>query len=437
MLSNLADAGAGTSGRRSRLNTVLIAGTLVAVLIVIFVISRVNSDPAMPLQEPAAEVNQAVPIVEQGTVVPMEQPPDLWLQAYGSSSGNAAWGHPVVAPFDTLWTISTGRELFSTPAFVGDMIFLAGNDKILRGINRDSGLQEWTRTVTCGLSGGVAADSTTIYFSGQDGYVYALNRETGSERWKTGLGFHVFTDACVFCDSLVLAGNSAGSIAALNRENGSLIWSDTMDGLLLGPAASDSIAVFTSEAGSAGAWDISGNSIWSRGFTSQPSSPSIGSGLVFIGFSTGKVLALSLQTGETIWETALDNVQGRAVVSRPALAGDSLLVAGTCDGRVFCLESGNGQLLWETEFENWISVTPAVCDTIVYASCDDNRIHLLSLNTGLPIDAIETGSYSGTSPVIIEGVLYTGNAAGDFTAVRGTSPYSSVTEEEEIICQVE
>lgn len=422
---------AGTAGRRSRLHIVSIAGTLVAVLVVIFFINRARTDSPVFQQESASatEANQAVPPVELTATVPEEQPPDLWLQAYGSSSGNAAWGSAIVAPFDTLWSISTGRELFSPPAIVGDMIFIAGNDKVLRGINKDSGQQVWSRTVTCGLSGGVAADSTTVYFSGQDGYIYALDIETGSERWSTGLGYHIFTDACIFCDSLVLAGNSMGSIAALNRRTGSLIWNDTMDGLLLGPAVSESIAVFSSEAGAVGAWDIAGNSLWFRGFTSQPSAPSIKNDVVFVGFSTGKVLALSLLTGETLWETTLDGICGRTVVSRPALTDDSLLVAGTCDGRVFCLKSNNGELFWETEFQNWISVTPAVCDTIVYASCDDSRIHLLSLNTGLPIDAIETGSYSGTPPVLTGGVLYTGNSAGDFTAITGTLPTDSAEEE--------
>ncbi|MCK5037283.1 MAG: PQQ-binding-like beta-propeller repeat protein, partial [Candidatus Sabulitectum sp.] len=134
-------------------------------------------------------------------------------------------------------------------------------------------------------------------------------------------------------------------------------------------------------------------------------------------------------TGETLWESALAGVSGRTVVTRPAVVGDSLLVAGTCDGRVFCLSTQTGELVWETEFENWVSVTPAVCDTIVYASCDDNRIHLLSLDSGQAIDTIETGSYSGTPPVIIGGVLYTGNSAGDFTAITGVLPEAPVEQE--------
>jgi outer membrane protein assembly factor BamB len=412
----------GIAGKRSRLNALIIAGSLASVLCLIFLLDGLHTEVPLSDGEAGTAVSQALPNVDVSQVSGAASPPAEWLQASGSQSGNAAWSDAVVAPFDTLWILSTGRELFAPPAIVGSMIFIAGNDNVLRGIEIASGRQIWSRTVTCGVSGGVAADSSTVYFSGQDGYMYALDFETGAEKWKTGLGYHIFTDANVFCDSLVLAGNSMGSLAALCRNTGELIWEDTMEGLVLGPALSDSIAVFSSEAGAVGAWDSEGNSLWSRDFSSQPSAPSIQTNSVYLGFSSGKILALSLSTGETLWETSLDGIQGRTVISRPAMCGNGLLVAGTCDGRVFCLDAERGELLWETQLENWVSVTPAVCEDVVYVSCDDNRIHLLSLITGLPIDSIETGSYSGTPPLLIGGVLYVGNSAGDFLALAGTLP---------------
>ena len=89
-----------------------------------------------------------------------------------------------------------------------------------------------------------------------------------------------------------------------------------------------------------------------------------------------------------------------------------------------------GEIIWETAMENWVAVPPAVCDTMVYASCDDQRIHILSLNTGLPLDTIGTGSYSGTPPLLLDGVLYAGNSAGDLVALRGTVPADSTVTEE-------
>lgn len=408
-------------------NRFLVIGvTVAAVLAALLLLNGERTSDTTPEQpRENTELNQTVETVRSLSV----SPPEEWLQSSGSSSGNPAWAPAVTAPFDTLWILSTGREIFSPPAVIGDNIYIAGNDMVLRGLNRLTGSQIWSRTVTCGLSGGIAADSQRVYFCGQDGYLYALDRLSGSEDWKAGLGYHIFTDACIFLDSLVVAGNSMGSIAALDRNSGELIWSALMEGLLIGPAAMDSTVVFCSEAGQVAALNITGDTVWSRGFSSQPSSPSISSGTVYIGFSSGKVLALSLFTGETIWETSLDGVTGRTVISRPSLYRDSVLVAGSCDGRVFCLDAEQGDLLWSTAMENWVALTPAVCDTIVYASCDDGRIHLLSLNTGIPIDTIETGSYSGTPPLLLDGIVYTGTSAGDFLALSGNVPTVNTEEE--------
>ena len=408
----------------------LIAVTIAAVLAVILILEgRVDKDVPESSPPPSSQVYQAAASALDSTENNFEFPPAEWLQASGSSTGNAAWAPAVKSPFDTLWILRTGSEIFSPPAVLGDFIYTAGNDRVLRGLNRHTGDQIWSRTVTCGLSGGVAADSQLVFFPGQDGYLYAIGRADGSEEWKSGLGYHIFTDAAVFADTLVLAGNSMGSVAALDRATGEPVWSDTMEGLVIGPAVSDSTAVFCTEAGEAAAWNPSGTLLWSRSFTSQPSAPSIGNNLVFIGFSSGKLLAISLVTGETVWETALQGVRGRTVVSRPSLSADSRVVAGTCDGRVFCTEAQNGSILWETPLPNWVTVSPAVCDTIVYASCDDGRIYLLSLNTGLPVDTIETGSYSGTPPILLEGVLYAGNSAGDLVALAGTVPSDSTESE--------
>ena len=415
-------------------NILIIVLAVAAVLGAILLLNNTGHTPSLPAQGDESAVNQVAATSEESDPPVAESPPEQWLQAYGSSCGNAAWAPAVRAPFDTLWTLSTGREIFSPPAILGDFIYIAGNDRILRGLNRHTGEQIWSRTVTCGLSGGIAADLEQVYFSGQDGYLYALNRENGSEEWKAGLGYHIFTDACVLSDSLILAGNSMGDLAALNRSSGEVVWSDALEGLLLGPAVSDTIAVFSSENGGAAAWDHTGQLMWNRGFTTQPSPPSISGGRVFLGFSSGKVLALSLATGETIWETALSGIQGRTVVTRPAVFRDSLVVGGTCDGRVFCMNCSAGELLWETGFENWVAVTPAVCDTLVYASCDNGRVYIMNLSNGLPLDTLETDSYSGTPPVLLEGVLYLGTADGDFTALRGTVPEEQGLE---TICPVE
>ncbi len=419
----------GTGSGVSAGRIAVIAVTLAAVLGIILILEGRHPEAAEVSESSAGAPARSY----QAAVAPAMDsapPPEEWLQAYGSSSGNAAWAPAVRAPFDTLWVLGTEAEIFAPPAVMGDHIYMAGNDRVLRALNRHTGAQLWSRTVICGVSGGVAADSQMVYYSGQDGYVYAIHRSEGSQEWRAGLGYHVFTDAAVFRDTMVLAGNSMGSIAALDAASGEVIWSGTMEGLVLGPAVRDTVAVFSTESGHVAAWNPGGTRLWSRSFATQPSAPSISRGLVLLGFSSGKVLALSLATGETEWETVLEGVSGRTVVSRPSVYADSVLVAGTCDSRVICMDLPTGDIIWETEMENWVAVPPAVCDTMVYASCDDHRIHILSLNTGLPLDTIGTGSYSGTAPILLDGVLYAGNSAGDLVALRGTVPEDSTAMEE-------
>lgn len=365
-----------------------------------------TAQAALPAQQPPAVSNTL---------------PGVWPQAGFSSLGNPAWGEGVRGPFEQLWKLETGYEFFSAPVFLDGVLYLGCNDMTFRAIEAGSGRVLWSHPVVCGLSGGASGDDTRIWFGGQDGIVYCLDRQSGRSLWSTGLGYHVFSDAALFCDTIILAGTSMGGVAALHAETGTLLWDRELNGLVLGPAVQDTVAVFVTESGDVAAFTPSGTVLWRREFASQPSAPTITEEDVFIGFASGKVLAFGLTDGETLWETQLPDVSGRTVISRPVSAG-SMILAGTCDSRLVCLDRDTGVLIWETAFENWMQVPPVVCDTLVYASCDDRRLHVISLNSGELLESVELEGYSGTQPVLAAGVVYLGTAGGRFLALRGTPP---------------
>lgn len=405
----------GTRGKAEKNAVLLILLCAVCALVLILVIPGLLEDggeptgtspqnAALPAQEPPAVSN----------VLPLE-----WPQAGFSSLGNPAWGEAVRAPFEQVWRLDTGYEFFSAPVLLDSVLYIGCNDMNFRALDIRTGRVLWSHPVVCGLSGGASGDGTRVWFGGQDGMVYCLDRETGRSIWSTGLGYHVFSDAALFCDTIVLAGTSMGGVAALHAETGDLIWDRELDGLVLGPAICDTVAVFVTESGDVAAFSPSGRVLWNRQFTSQPSAPTISGQAVFIGFSSGKVLAFGLTGGETLWETQLPDVSGRTVISRPVSAG-SMMLAGTCDSRLVCLDRDTGVLIWEAGFENWMQVPPVVCDTLVYASCDDRRLHVISLNSGRILDSHEIDGYSGTQPLVAGGVVYLGTAGGKFLALRGT-----------------
>ncbi|NOQ22528.1 MAG: PQQ-binding-like beta-propeller repeat protein [Candidatus Aegiribacteria sp.] len=406
---------------------ILIIGiSLIVALILLFLISMLFNSPGSD-----GGLGQVVPAdssdTETLTVIEdelfLEEIPEFWLQARALSTGNAGWGPDIVAPFDKLWFIrsNAGREFFSSPAFVDGVLYFGCNDGNLRAVDAAHGSVKWTFATVCGISGEPAVDSTTVYFGGQDGIIYALDRFSGNKRWSAGLGYHVFCNTAILSDTLILTGNSMGKICALNARTGEPVWDDEIGGIILGPVIVDSMAVFSTESGNIVAFDPEGNRLWARDYSSQASPPSADDTGVYAGFSNGVVRKFSLHDGHVMWETDIVSSASRCLLARPVIVGDVVLAA-TNDGQLISLAASDGTLLWRQNFDNWIQLPPAVGQEMVYVACDDQRMHILDLNTGAKLDSLEMDGYSGTAPLLVNGTLYFGNTSGDFIALRGTVP---------------
>lgn len=419
-----------TDEKPARRQIVIIGISLISALIILFLLSTVFNFNLSGLGGESDDVLQMTPgdsvqtdsLLSQDVISVSGEPPEFWLQARACPEGNASWGPDIIAPFDTIWHLRSngGREFFSSPAVLDDVLYFGCNDGLLRAVDAHNGSVLWSFSSTCGICGEPAVDSTSVYFGGQDGVVYALDRFSGSKRWSAGLGYHVFCNVGIYGDSLILTGNSMGKICALRVDNGDPVWVSEIGGTVLGPVIIDSMIVFSTENGKIAAFDADGNGLWSRQYNGQASPPSADTAGVYIGFSDGLVRKLTLHDGEVLWEKDIVESSSRCLLARPVIAGNMLL-AGTNDGRLVALSSSTGDVLWEQNFENWLQLPPAVGDGCIYVSCDDQRMHLLDLCTGTKLDSFELGGYSGTAPVLSNATIYFGNTSGDFIALRGTN----------------
>lgn len=395
--------------------------SLIAVLVLLFLISTIfnsngsDEEPAgMPQVVPAED---SLPAIENFN----EEVPQFWLQARALSTGNAGWGPDITAPFDTLWHMrsNAGREFFSSPALVDGTLYFGCNDGNLRAVDAVTGSVKWTFGTACGICGEPAVNSTTVYFGGQDGVVYAIDRFSGNELWSSGLGYHVFCDTGILSDTLIVTGNSMGKVCALNARTGEPVWDDEIGGIVLGPVIVDSIIIFSTEGGKIAAFDPSGNQLWSKDYSSQASPPSADSTGVYAGFSNGAVRKFSLDDGHVLWETDVVSSVSRCVMARPVIAGNRVL-SGTNDGQLVSLTAAGGTVIWRQNFDNWLQLPPVVGKELVYIACDDQRLHIVELETGAKVDSLEMDGYSGTAPLLRNGTIYYGNTSGDFVALLGT-----------------
>jgi hypothetical protein len=177
--------------------------------------------------------------------------------------------------------------------------------------------------------------------------------------------------------------------------------------------------VFSTESGNIVAFEPDGERLWARDYSSQASPPSADAAGVYAGFSNGVVRKFSLHDGHVIWETDIVSSTSRCVLARPVIVGDVVL-CGTNDGQLVSLAASDGTVIWRQNFDNWIQLPPAVGQDMIYMACDDQRMHILDLNTGAKLDSLEMDGYSGTAPLLAGGILYFGNTSGDFIALRGT-----------------
>ncbi len=428
-----------SSADSHKLEILIIAASLICTLIFIWLIPKSltlfnsgtsgnNGDNYAAVDTSNAEVSlqdslQSIALLSDPVL------PDYWMQGRGTPSGNAGWGgKDISAPFDTLWILDDvgGREFFSAPAHNEGNIYLGCNDGRLRCLDMATGNVKWSFDTPCGICGEPAVDSTMVYFGGQDGTVYALDKNTGVEMWSTALGYHIFCNVAIFSDTLLLTGNSVGRISALDARSGDLIWGDELDGVVLGPVTADSTLVFSTENGDVAAFNSSGRVLWEHSYHSQASPPSASGSSVIVGFSDGYIRNFNLRTGETIFETDITSQPLRCVISRPVIV-DSLIFAGTCDSRLVCIGLYSGELVWQQNFENWIQLPPVIGKHSIYVSCDDRRLHVLDKTSGMKLDSIEMGGYSGTAPLLLDNILYYGTTSGEFFALTG-SEYIPVIE---------
>lgn len=423
------EEGIGSPVRGDTRKATLIGVSLMGALIALFLLSTVFSskgdgeDPVPTLQTGSEDSSAADSLPRAEINVLTEAKPRFWMQARASSTGDAGWGPDVTAPFRNLWQLESagGREFFSSPALVDDVLYLGCNDGNMRAVNATTGSVLWSFSTVCGICGEPAVDSATVYFGGQDGYVYALDRATGRRRWSSGLGYHIFCDTGILCDSLVLSGNSMGKVCALDGRTGQPVWDREIGGIVLGPAVVDTMAIFTSENGVTAVFDCHGETVWTTEHTAQASPPSADSTAVYVAYSGGMVRKFDIGDGTLLWDTDVVSRPGRTVLARPVLTGGKVLV-GTNDGQLICLDRETGAIIWEQQFENWLQLTPAVGQELVYLACDDQRLHLVELETGGKVDSLEMGGYSGTAPLLMDGVIFYGNTSGVFRAVQGTPP---------------
>jgi outer membrane protein assembly factor BamB len=148
--------------------------------------------------------------------------------------------------------------------------------------------------------------------------------------------------------------------------------------------------------------------------------PAVTDGRVFTADHKGNVMAFSIdEQPKRIWDTHLDDV----VVTGGVGVGSGLVLIGTQKGILFALSQNTGEIVWRTALSSEILSAPQSDAGVVVVLTEDSRLYGLDAKSGkinwrynhtAPLLQLR-----GSAPVIIDdGIVYAGFANGFVVALN-------------------
>ncbi len=290
---------------------------------------------------------------------------------------------------DRVWSIGTkgGDDVLRLglqPVAQGERVYVAGHGGDVRALELATGRDIWRASLDLDLSGGPAVGEGIVVVGSSGGELVALDAETGAKRWQVSTG---------------------GEVLAAPTVAGGIVVVRTVDGRLRGLKAADGVEAWNYEQ-PVPRLTLRGNG-----------APVVDGDMVFAGLDNGKVVALSLATGELLWTTTVAPAQGRTEIERLVdidsavrIFGDDVFVVGY-QGRIAMLARATGQLWWGRDLSSHRGL--AVDSDTLYVTAADSTVMALSRRDGTPVwsqDSLLRRSV--TAPALVDGALVVGDFEG-------------------------
>lgn len=324
-------------------------------------------------------------------------------------------GFTEAAALDRLWTASLAGEdedgllLGLSPATDGQRIYAAGRDGMVSAFDLATGDRVWRTEVprlTIGSTASLGAWNKLV------------SSATTVSRQRLAAGPSVG-------GGLLVVGSSDGEVAALDAEDGRLLWNVTVGSEVNAAPATDGTRVFVRLAsGQLIALDAkTGEQRW---FADQPapslslrgsSRPLIGDGRVYAGFDNGKVAAYEVERGQLMWESPLASPSGRSEIERLVdIDGPMRLAAGELyavayHGRAASLDADTGRPLWQRDLSSSAGLTAD--GLAVYVTDADSQVWALDRVNGGPLwTQADLRARMLTAPAVVGGFVAVGDLEG-------------------------
>ncbi len=295
-----------------------------------------------------------------------------------------------------IWRVDSLPKEDAKDAFGGGLAYAGGRLYVATGVGEvvaldpAEGSEIWRQSVAGPIRSAPAVSGGRVFVTTYDNQLFALDAGTGNQLWShRGIAesaqlMGAATPAVA--GGLVVAAYSSGEVVALRADNGRVLWSDALASLA----------------------DITG-------------SPVIDRDRVYAVSHAGRLVAISLRTGDRLWEQDISGTQ------TPWIAGDFLFVL-TTDNDLLCLSRRDGRVRWVRPLPRYKNPEdrkgpifwsgPVLASDRLIVVGTHKKALSISPYTGKVLGSMDLPGRVELAPVIADGTVYILTDGGDLVALR-------------------
>lgn len=269
-----------------------------------------------------------------------------------------------------------------------------------------------------------AIDDGRVFVATLDGHLSAYKLSDGEQIWDMETS-HKLTAGPGVGSGLVLAGTRSAEVIAHRADDGKAVWTTKLSSEVLSvPEISNDVAIIRTSDGRVTALNLEdGKKLWDF-FKKEPtltlrgtSKPLVVDGGVISGFDNGMLVAMSLAEGRQLWQKQVAVARGRTELERVVdldadpVASDGVVYVAAFQSNVAAISLNSGQLIWQRELSSHAGM--AISDSNLFITDSTSQVWALHVRNGASLWRQDQLQYrSLTAPVVFGDYVVVGDFEG-------------------------
>lgn len=319
--------------------------------------------------------------------------------------------------FETLWRVDAEDAFYTRPVIEGDLVFIGGEDGMLRALDKETGDVAWVYEAGAGIGSNAEIDDKRVYVLSRDGLVHGIDKVSGEGLWTFQTGgekqwdyWDLYLSTPVADDQHWLYfGSGDHHVYSINKRTGALRWKYETGAIVHGePVLSGEKVIVGGFDGRMYALDRAdgkpmwifktvGNAYFRAG--EIPGSATVADGMVYFGSRDYNLYAILEETGSGAWNERTPSW----VVAKPLVAEGTVYVGTSDRPRTFSFNAKSGQENWATPMSlNVFGGAAVLSDTVIAVPGLDGRISLIDRESGEIVAHHDTREASENRPGLFD-----------------------------------